>query len=57
MVNSESDSMRDDSGFWFFRVTEKSPQSIWRLDSGAGIRERRLERSMSVPARICARML
>lgn len=42
--------MRGVSGFLSFRVTKKSPQSIWQLDSGAGIRESRLERSMSAPA-------
>lgn len=50
IVNLEIDNMRGVSGFLSFRVTEKSPQSIWQLDSGAGIRESRLERSMSAPA-------
>jgi hypothetical protein len=42
--------------FVFFRVTEKSPQSIWWSGSAAGSRERREERSTSAPERICARM-
>lgn len=43
--------------FVFFRVTEKSPQSIWRSGSAAGSRGRREERSKSAPERICARIL
>ncbi len=46
------------TGDWdFFNVTEKSPQSICRLDSEVGRRERSCERSTSAPAKICALML
>ncbi len=36
MTNSGNESMRDERGLGFFNVTEKSPQSICRLESWAG---------------------
>lgn len=46
-AKSENDRIRDDVLFGFFRVTEKSPQSIWRFESNGGSRERRDDRSIS----------
>lgn len=57
IANSGNERTRDECVFVFFRVTEKSPQSIRRSGSAAGSRGRREERSMSAPDRICARML
>ena len=56
MVNSGNDSRRDEWVVGFFKVTEKSPQSVCLSDWAAGSRESRDKRSTSIPARICARM-
>ncbi len=57
MENFRKESIRDERGFGFFNMTEKSPQSICRLESEVGRRKRSKKRSTSAPAKICARML
>lgn len=57
MENSKEESIRDERGFGFFNVTEKSPQSFCRLESDNGRRESSEERPTSAPADICTQML
>ncbi len=52
-MNSVKDKMRDGLLAEFFKVTEKSPQSICRSADGGEIGDNKENKSMSVPDRIC----
>ncbi len=52
-MNSVKDKMRDGLLAEFFKVTENSPQSIWRSADGGEIGDNKENKSTSVPDRIC----
>ncbi len=52
-MNSVNDRMRDGLLAEFFKVTENSPQSIWRSADGGEIGDNKENRSTSVPDCIC----
>ncbi len=51
-----NDKIRDGLLAEFFKVTENSPQSIWRSADGGEIGDKREKRSTSVPDKICVLM-